>query len=60
MAQFPLDEESRDLIRAEITDEYVLRAMRSAGDHMRSIRCQRGDHRCRNTGTTCLCLCHDQ
>lgn len=58
--KFPLDEESRDRIRAETMDYYILKAVRSATDHMRSLRCQRGDHKCRNTGESCLCLCHDR
>lgn len=57
---FPLDEEARDRLRAEITEEYLLRASHTAAGHMRSARCQKGDHRCRNNGTTCLCYCHDR
>lgn len=60
MRDFPLDEAARDRIRAEVMEEYLLRAYRKSQDHMRSLRCQRGDHRCHNSGISCLCPCHDR
>ena len=57
---FPLEEKARDKIRAEIMDMYMIRAYQRAKSHMVSIRCERGDHRCHNSGISCLCLCHDR
>ena len=58
---FPLEESARDAIRAEVMEEYLLRAYSKARNHMRSLKCENGTHtRCHNTGISCLCLCHDR
>lgn len=60
-ADFPLEESARDTIRAEVMEEYLLRAYQKARNHMVTVKCERGTHtRCFNSGVTCLCLCHDR
>ena len=57
--QFPLDYESREVLRDQWLAYYVEKAIKGAKRHGLSMRCETGDHGCRNNGSNCLCRCHD-
>lgn len=57
---YPWDAAEREAIRLWRYEEAILRATRAGTRYGLSMRCERGDHGCRNSGSTCLCRCHDR
>lgn len=70
MADFPKVAVDRQRIRARIKRQATVWAEGRALKSSRSVRCVEGDHArtdsgfgrvgCANTGSTCICECHDE
>lgn len=64
-SNYPLDRDARQALRQSHTRRIVARAQAEAALYGISISCTYGHHAdedgygCANTGTGCLCQCHD-
>ena len=56
---WPADGSARQELRDANAERLRRRAEREAAIYGLSMRCEIGDHGCRNDGTGCLCRCHD-
>ena len=57
---YPRDERRREAKRIQMYEEALLIASHKATKLGLSYRCAHGDHGCQNSGTGCMCRCHDK
>ena len=60
MKEYPRTQADRERIRSVMIEHFTLKGIRRGLQYGLSLRCLNGDHGCRNTGQSCLCLCHDK
>jgi hypothetical protein len=67
-ADYPLEGDAREDLRVGWMEVFIQRGIRKGLDYGLSLNCSvdrrahrpLSEHVCKNTGSTCLCACHDR